>query len=196
VKLVIEMSPGFHKTVSELDSMGQAVVAARSKGMEEGGRLAAVNVTENYLSGQYLKRRTSRLAGALGSWMAGELHAVVGVPERSGVDAYKYLLGDEAKTITPKKAKFLTIPIGEALTASGVSRFSSPRQVPEGFFVRTGGRLLYGYKKGKRGRFRPLFVLVKSVTVQGTGALADGVAESIPDIANQMQSRVDEVTGR
>jgi len=100
-------------------------------------------------------------------------------------------LSDEEKTITPKKGKFLTIPIGENLTGAGVARFSSPRQVPDGFFVKTKGRLLFGVKRGKKGKFRPLFVLVKSVFVQGTGALYDGVQDSLDDITESMQAEID-----
>ena len=63
-------------------------------------------------------------------------------------------------------------------------------------FVRTKqGRLLFGYKRGKRGKFRPLFVLVRSVFVQGSGALHDGVFDSVDDITEQMESEIARKTG-
>ena len=125
--------------------------------------------------------------------MESKFDGVVGVRESSGVDQYKWLLGDEQKTITPKRGKFLAIPIGEALTPSGVvkAKFASPRLVKDGFFIKSRtGRLLFGYKVGKRGKFRPLFVLVKSVLVQGSGALYDGVMDKVDDIGRAMEDRI------
>lgn len=194
--LQLEMGPNFQKTVSELGSMGQAIVDACSKGLAKGAVLAAGKVVSDFLSGQSLKRRTGRLAGAVDGWMAGQLEAVVGVRPNSAVEKYKWLLSDEEKTITPKRGKFLAIPIAENLTGAGVARFSSPRQVPDGFFVKTKtGRLLFGIKHGKRGKFRPLFTLVKSVFIQGTGALHDGVMDSLDNITEQMDSEIERRVG-
>jgi len=162
------MGPGFPQTVAELGSMGRAVAEACSVGLKKGVQFAAGKVAADYLSGQSLKRRTGQLARAVEGWMEAPLDGVVGVRNDAAVEKYKWLLGGESKTITPKKGKFLTIPIGENLTSAGVAKYSSPRQVPNGFFVRTKGRLLFGYKRGKRGKFRPLFTLVKSVFVQGS----------------------------
>ena len=92
--------------------------------------------------------------------------------------------------------KIGTIPIGEGLTRAGVPRFRSPREKPEGFFVKTKGRLLFGYKRGKKGKFRPLFTLVKSVFVQGSGALYDGVMDSLDDIGRSMEDEIGKVTER
>ncbi len=189
----LELGPEFQRTVSGLTSMGRAVLGACSAGLGKAVKFAAGNVIENYLSGQALKRRTGQLAREVDGWMAAELEGVVGVPETSTVSTYKWLLGEEEKTIVPRNAKFLTIPIGENLTGAGVPRFTSPRQVPDGFFVSTKGRLLFGTKRGKRGKFRPLFTLVKSVFVQGTGALADGVLESQDQMTDIIQEEIDKV---
>jgi hypothetical protein len=189
--ILLETGPGFHRTVAELGSMGQAIIEACDEGLEKGGKVAAGRVVSDYLSGQALKRRTSNLARAVDSWPVAQLEVAVGVKPNTAVDDYAWQLTDEEKTIVPKKAKFLAIPIGEALTPSGVPRFSSPREVPEGFFVKSGGRLLFGRKRGKRGKFRPLFTLVKSVFVQGSGALYDGVDDSIDDVTGAMQDEVD-----
>ena len=191
----LEMGPGFQRTVAELGGMGQAVLAACSKGLGKGVKLAAGTVVSEYMTGQSLKRRSGNLARAVQGWMAADLEGVVGVRSNAAGSKYAWLLGDASKTITPKNAKFLTIPIGENLTGAGVPRFSSPRQVPDGFFVKTSGKLLFGYKRGKRGKFRALFVLVKSVFVQGSGALYDGVTDSTDDIAGAMRAEVDKVTG-
>lgn len=192
----LEMGPDFNATVEKLGSMGRAVLEACSVGLEKGANLAASHVVAEHLSGQSLKRRSGQLARNVEGWMAGPLDAVVGVRAKSTVDKYKWLLGDEDRTIVPKKSKFLTIPIGEGLTSAGVARFSSPRQVPGGFFVKVGGRLLFGYKKGKKGKFRALFTLVKSVFVQGTGALYDGVMDSVDDIGGAVETEIGKVTGK
>lgn len=193
--LQLEMGPNFQRVVNELGSMGRVVIDACSEGLAKGVKFAAGKVASDYLSGQSLKRRTGQLARAVDGWMISPNEAVVGVRPNSAVEKYKWLLGDEQKTITPKRAKFLTIPIGENLTGAGVARFSSPRQVPDGFFIKSKGRLLFGYKKGKRGKFRALFVLVKSVFVQGSGALYDGVTDSLDDITEQMETEIGKKTG-
>jgi hypothetical protein len=52
-------------------------------------------------------------------------------------------------TITPKRGQYLAIPLGPAKTAAGVSRYASPRMVPDLFVIRTAtGKLLL--VKGER----------------------------------------------
>jgi len=191
----LEMGPNFQRVVSGLSSMGQAIFEACSEGLQTAGQVAAGHVGKHYLSGQVLKTRTKMLKNAVDSWPVSDTEVIVGVRPGSAVEDYKWLLGDEQKTITPKKSKFLAIPILEGLTPSGVPRFASPRQVPDGFFVSTKGRLLFGTRRGKRGKFRPLFTLVKSVLVQGSGALYDGVMDSLDDISEQMETEIGKKTG-
>jgi len=195
MKIVLEMGPTFNSVAAELGSMGGALKKACSTGLEKGVKIASGNVISNHLSGQSLNRRTGNLARAVDSWLESDHDGVVGIHEGTAVDKYAYLLGDEDKTITPKKAKFLTIPIGEGLTPSGVARYKSPREVEGGFFVKTNGHLLFGYKRGKKGKFRPLFTLVKSVLVQGTGALYDGVMESMDDVSLAIEKEIDAQLG-
>ena len=191
-----EMGPEFKRTVSELSAMGKAILKAASKGLQKGGQLAAGKVISDYLSGQSLKRRSGQLARHVDSWMAGELEVTIGVPADSMVAKYAWLLGDEIKSITPKKGKVLAIPIGENKTGTGVPRFKSPRDVEGGFWFKSkSGKLLFGYKKGKtgRGKFRLLFIGLKSVTIHGTGALLDGVLDSIDAIAAQMENEIGKI---
>lgn len=189
------MGSTFRQVTEELGSMGDVIKKACTTGLEKGVKIASGNVISNHLSGQSLKRRTGNLARAVDGWLEGPTEGVVGIPEGTAVDKYAYLLGDEDKTITPKNGKFLTIPIGEGLTPSGVARYKSPREVEGGFFVRTNGHLLFGYKNGKKGKFRPLFVLVKSVTVQGSNALYNGVMESIGDISKAIENEISKQLG-
>ena len=188
--ITIQLGPEYNRVRDELLALGRDIEAAASKGMATGGKIAVGKTARDYLSGQSLKRRSGGLARELASWMTGPLHLVVGVPDGSTVDRYKWLLGDEQMTIRPKTGRFLAIPIGENLTGAGVPKYSSPRQVEDGFFVESKGQLLFGRRNGKRGKFRPLFVLVTSVFVQGTGALYDGVMESLDDIGKAIEDSI------
>ncbi|HIJ66811.1 MAG TPA: hypothetical protein HPP51_00810 [Planctomycetes bacterium] len=192
----IEMGKDFENTLAELSSMGKDLSDAASKGLEKGVEHAATIVKRDYLSGQSLERRTSQLARSVDGWLADKFDGIVGVRRASAVAKYAWLLGDEVKKIVPRNAKFLAIPIGENRTPAGATRFSSPRLVPDGFFVKTkSGRLLFGYKKGTRGKFRPLFTLVKSVTVFGSGALADGLLDSLDDICRLIKTEINKKIG-
>ena len=190
--ITLQLGPETQQTIKALGDMGRSVAAAVDAGLKLGVEIAAGTVTENYLSGQALHRRTGNLARSIQGVVTGPGEGMIGVPAGAGVEAYQWLLGDEQKTITPTRGKFLAIPIGENLTGAGVARYTSPRQVTDGFFVKTkSGRLLFGYKNGKKGRFRPLFTMVTSVLVQGSGALLDGVMEAIPDMTAAIQQSVD-----
>ena len=84
----------------------------------------------------------------------------------------------QTTTITPKKGKYLTIPLPAAMTGAGVAR-GSARQGPWGeTFVakskETGSLIIFGKRKitsGKkvgelRGQITPLFLLLKSVRIK------------------------------
>jgi len=190
--ITLQLGPEMQQTIKALGDMGRSVAAAVDAGLKLGVEIAAGTVKKNFLSGQALHRRTGNLARSIYGVLTGPGEGMIGVPAGTGVEAYQWLLGDEQKTITPTRGKFLAIPIGENLTGAGVARYTSPRQVEGGFFVKTkSGRLLFGYKNGKKGKFRPLFTLVTSVLVQGSGALLDGVMEAIPDMTAAIQQSVD-----
>lgn len=191
MKLSIEMGSGFNRTITELGSMGTAVLEACSAGIAKGVKLAATKVVSEHLTGQDLASRTGNLKRAVDGWMAAPLDGVVGVRENSAVDKYKWLLGTEQITIKPRKSKFLAIPIGEGLTSAGVAKYASPRQVPEGFFFKgKSGGLFFGIKRGKRGKVRALFVFKKQVTITGSGALLAGVLDSADNIAKTMTAEI------
>jgi len=191
--ITIQLGPEYNRVRDSLLALGRDIEKAASDGMATGGKIAVGKTARDYLSGQALKQRSRSLARELDSWMPGPLHLVVGVPDGSTVDRYKWLLGDEQMTIRPKTGRFLAIPIGENLTGAGVPKYSSPRQVEDGFFVESKGQLLFGRRNGKRGKFRPLFVLVTSVFVQGTGALYDGVMESLDDIGKAIEDSISKI---
>lgn len=180
--ITLELTPETKLRMSEMSRMGQRIRAAVRSGLKVGTRQAAAYIAEEKLTGQSLKSRTGFLRKAVQAWMEADDLAIVGVRPNSAVEQYKWLLGGETKTIRPKHGRYLVIPIGDNLTAAGVARYRSPREVTDGFFLRSKGQLLFGRKNGNRGRFRPLFALVTSVTVKGSDALAKGVLESRDDI--------------
>ncbi|MCK9243669.1 MAG: hypothetical protein WC877_05195 [Dehalococcoidales bacterium] len=194
MNVTLQMGPEFNTTVSELGAMGKALIDACSKGLERGGQITVGSIARDYLSGQSLSRRTGMLAKHIGSWLHEPLHLIVGVPDNSPVDKYKWLLGDESKTITPKRARALTIPIGEALTAAGVPKYQSVRDAAAQLGVklfRPKGSNVLGYARGKKGKFRPLFVLVKSVFIQGSSALSDGVLDNLDVISGEIENEIE-----
>ncbi len=196
MKLVIELGPNFERTVSDLSAMGQNVKRAASRGLRKGVKFAAASVARFHLSGQSLKSRTGNLRRAVDGWMDSDIEGVVGVAAHSAVDNYKWILGGETKTITPKSGKFLAIPIGEGLTPSGVARYSSPRDVPNGFFFKgKSGGLFFGYRRGKtkRAKARALFIMVKSTTVKGSDALAKGVLDTQDKIAEMITDEMKDI---
>jgi len=194
----IELSPDTQRRMAEMSQMGRRISAAIRAGLERGTKAAAGHVSAEYLSGQALKSRTGLLRKAVSAWMVADDQAMVGVQDNAGVEKYKWLLGGERKTIRPMRGRFLAIPIGENLTAAGVARYNSPRDVPNGFFIHSGGKLLFGHRLGKtaKAKFRPLFVLVSSVTIKGSDALAKGVLDCRDDIAAAMNEQIDKATAQ
>lgn len=198
MQIQLELGPEYKRTVAELSSMGAAIVAACARGLGKGVKIAAGNVASNYLSGQSLRRRKGDLARAIDGWLESDTEGIVGVKPDSGVEKYKWLLGDEEKLIVPVRASALTIPIGESLTGAGVAKWGSVREAAMSLgakIFRLKGTNVLGYKVGKKGKFRALFALVKSVFVQGSGALYDGTMDKVDDITGSIQSEVDKEIG-
>ncbi|MCE5186079.1 MAG: BNR repeat-containing protein [Planctomycetaceae bacterium] len=200
MQILFEIGPELQKTVSNLTDAAQQLHQAVNAGLEDGCKQIAAIGQSEFLSGQYLKRRTGNLARALDGWMAGDLEGVIGVRDQSAVDKYKWLLGDNPEhqplIIRPKTKKFLAIPIGENFTGAGVPRYNSPRDVPEDmkpFFLRgSDGQLFFAYRAGKtkRARIRLLFALVKEVEVYDTGALPDAVLDNLDKINDRINDQI------
>lgn len=67
--------------------------------------------------------------------------------------------------ITPKNAKALAIPVGEALTEAGVPRQTGPRKYEDLFLLRTkAGKALLARRTGK-GALEVMYVLKEKVTI-------------------------------
>lgn len=144
-----------------------------------------------------LSRRTGRLAASIrGRVEPVGLAATVqaGGPANRGEVSYARIhdrLG--STTITPKRGKFLAIPVGPALTAAGVARVS-PRMVADLRYVqsRRGQPMLVkevGKGRGKgAGKVQVWFLLRRSVTIRGVGYLSGAEAVATSNLRRRLQS--------
>jgi len=106
-------------------------------------------------------------------------------------------------TNVPKTGKFLAIPVGPALTASGVPKYRSPRDVPGLRFIPIlGGKmglLVKDYagrgKSGRGARSEVWFRLVRSVTVTGKHYLHDGFEEARKGLEDRLHDRITTLVG-
>jgi hypothetical protein len=81
-------------------------------------------------------------------------------------DVFYAKIQEYGGTIVPKKGRYLAIPIGPALTKSGVPRFpGGPRTVQNLTFIARKGRNPLLAQRRKGGGITPFFVLVRSVMI-------------------------------
>jgi hypothetical protein len=171
-------------------------------------------------SGGPVALRSGALRQSIDTAMTDELSGHVGVTQGPAAKYARMILGPDQTTITPKNANHLWIPVGKNLTASGQTRLT-PREAFERkiaggsgsggggkalrifmskagnlvAFMRTGETYQRGERKGQAKGY-VAFVLKKSVTIQGTDALAEGVKESVPRIIEILQTKIDEARNR
>jgi phage gpG-like protein len=128
--------------------------------------LAQRQMIEN-VSGRILKRRSGTLARSIAFTLeetSTGLKGEVGVTKEGPAQRYAgiHITGG---TITPRRARYLAIPLAPAaLTPAGVPRFSSPRQVSGLFVIRSKAGNLLLVRRHRRG-LQPFFLLVRSVTI-------------------------------
>ena len=123
------------------------------------------------LRGPTGKNTLSRRTGALARSVK---HTLTKLPQgfrltlSVGANAPYAIVHEEGRTITPKKAKYLAIPLAAAKTSAGVARLASPRLDPTLKFImsRSGKKLLVRMPgTGKRARIVPHYVLKDSVQI-------------------------------
>lgn len=187
----IKLGKNFRALDVALRKAPAAIHKALKDGLAEALVGTAGQVKDKVGSSELLKRRTGHLAGAITYYpdQSNALIGYVGVGEAAGVAQYAWLLGKGQKTITPKRAQYLAIPVGGALTARGVPRYAGPRDVPGGFFFKKNENLLFG-RKGAGGGVELLFVMKKSVTIDASGILPDVVQQQKPTIIRTIKATV------
>lgn len=95
-------------------------------------------------------------------------------------------------TITPKRANFLTIPLGAAKTPAGAGR-GRARDFPNTFVRRSKAGKLIIFQKISRNRIIPLFLLVKSVRIPKRPWLKPAVEKNMSKIERIINRRIKEI---
>lgn len=161
------------------------------------GQVLAGIVIRDSLSGNVLKRRTGTLARSV----VGRAETINGFPAirvgifRGPALSYAGIL-ETGGVIKPKNAKALAIPVGEAVTPAGVSRFGGPRGYPGELqfvpFRNSGvavGKLVDPSKavEGQSvGDLEALYLLVRQVRIPETRWLSRPVRENLPLVAREL----------
>jgi len=192
---------------------GEAEVRKRLTGaLRDTGREFTKDYQKNHLKGggpDSLARRSGNLARAfnfrvqgnrlpdLGMVLGFGPPAVAGWPGGSERYARTHL---EGRTITPKRGKFLAVPVDQGLTSSGIPRFASLRDVPDIDFVphlfKSGmGYLAIQRQTTAKGGFRPgklMALLLKKVTIPKRLDLeATWLARGAPVLLRRMGDAMD-----
>lgn len=167
---------------AKLEKSPKGIGVALVAGMVKVGLGLRGHLAQEELSGQSLDVRTGhgRRSAFYRVETGNEQDVIVVVG--NDLRKAKYMRAhDKGAEIVPKRAANLTIPIGAAATAKGVTRFSARDVIANpgsfgyvGTFVRDG--IIFG-TKGKKERPVPLFILAKRVRLRAVGFLANTLNE-------------------
>lgn len=111
-----------------------------------------------------LSRRTGQLARSV-KGVVESTGSTVKVTLSIGAQAPYAKIHETGGTITPKRSRYLAIPLAAAKTAAGVTRLASPRMDPTLRLIRSKAGNLLLVRPKKRGGFTPMWVLKSSVTI-------------------------------
>lgn len=97
---------------------------------------------------------------------------------------------ENGATITPKRAKYLTIPLPAALNANGTPKLPNARAWKDTFIIKSKkGNLLIVQKSGRNG-ITPLYVLKKSVTIPKRLAFKEAFEAGRDLVADEIAKQV------
>jgi len=190
MNVILELGPNYRKLEAALRKAPKdtykAIVSGLQTGIGEAANVVKLEVMQGHV-------RSGALQRAIASYGddRDKLVGYIGVGDKTNVAPYAWLLGQDIKTITPKRSQFLSIPIADGLKPSGEARYSSPRQVPDGFFFRKNNNLFFGQRTGKS--FRLLFVLKPSVTVSGFNIFPHVIEQQIPRMVQAIKKSLSDM---
>ena len=182
--------------------MPKETSAAIGRGLTTGLHQTAGAVRRRVGNGSILKRRSGHLTDAIKAYKdnPGDFYGYIGVGNDTTVAPYAYLLGEKDLVLIEAKDKLLTIPIGAGLTESGVARYDSPRDVPDGFWFKSkAGNILFGRtvpgfsffgRATTKGHLEILFIGKESVIVETSGILPDVIEERIPNMHRSIKKEI------
>jgi hypothetical protein len=149
-------------------------------------------ILKQNVAGLYLHIRTGNLARSIGmrvEQIDGQWQATIGSGQgEPGVRMIYADILETGGTIRPKNGMFLTIPLGKAMTPSGVARFTARdlKVNPSGFGYDSSvivGGIIFGKNKGKR-NMEPLFKLVTSVEIPAFRYMQQTAEYAVDDVAD------------
>lgn len=141
------------------------------------------------ISGKFLKVQTGRLMNSVESSVRGTsdgIEAVIGSGARSGKRLPYANIHENGGKITPKKSKYLTIPIADNRRPDGLSRFSASELISrfKTFNLPSAkGKVLMAIMEGKA---KPMFALVEEVTIPASHYLSKTLAMNTKKIMTTM----------
>jgi hypothetical protein len=125
------------------------------------------------LAASRLRRRTGRLINSIGGGVRTE---GVDIIEAFASASTEYAASQElGATITPKRGRYLTIPLAASLTQAGVTR-QSARTMPGLFVIRSKRGNLLLVRRSSNGGIEPMFALVQRTVIKPKHYLRDGMA--------------------
>lgn len=162
------------KFFKAMDHYPADVARKMALAMRRIGNEFVATFTKGSLTGRPgVRRRTGTLArsvfvGVTGKVDEGNRSAALVITIGGGASKYAPI-HEFGGTITARKSKFLAIPLPAARTASGVSRYASPRDVPGLKLIksRAGNLLLVKERRGRGGatQIEPWYVLKRSIQI-------------------------------
>ena len=154
------------------------------------------------ISGRTLKNRSGQYARSITSTIEQQGPVVRGSIGTTFVGAN---LQEYGGTVSPKSKKWLTIPVGAALTGAGVKRFDAPTALRSGAFFPTkaGGRFVPmiarrsgpGIKAARQAGFSlvSLFTLKQSVTIPARpiwGPALERARQALPALLERLLTEI------
>lgn len=186
---------GFDRLAEHFQKLGPAVQSAQKRTVERAALLTQSKVIARAKSD--LRVRSGAYSAGAEKGFSPAVQTSTGFESSAGIadgPARKYAAVQEfGAVITPKQAKVLSVPVGEALTGAGVPRYSSPLDVP--------GDAVWISPKGRHPLFvtldendeidEVLFVGLERVEVTGKHIVERSKDEVAPLVPNMGREELD-----